>query len=126
MKPVSPSAQETVTSAPSASRSVASSQPTTAGTPSVTYTSNLIRKVNIHVGVRSEIMSKPTQDYVRTILELASRTGFTRHFEIETYTWDALPAEVRAETLVESLAREIEWTKGVLVAAGCREAEIDA
>ena len=31
----------------------------------VTYTSSMIRKVNIHVGVRSEIMSKPMQDYVR-------------------------------------------------------------
>ena len=31
----------------------------------VTYNSNQIRKVNIHVGVRSEVLSKPAQDYVR-------------------------------------------------------------
>ena len=31
----------------------------------VTYTENQVRKVNIHVGVRSEQISKPTQDYVR-------------------------------------------------------------
>lgn len=31
----------------------------------VTYTASMIRKVNLHVGVRSETMSKPTQDYVR-------------------------------------------------------------
>jgi hypothetical protein len=31
----------------------------------VTYTESQIRKVNIHVGVRSETISKPTQDYVR-------------------------------------------------------------
>ena len=30
-----------------------------------TYTANQIRKVNLHVGVRSETISKPTQDYVR-------------------------------------------------------------
>jgi len=30
-----------------------------------TYTENQIRKVNLHVGVRSETISKPTQDYVR-------------------------------------------------------------
>jgi len=30
-----------------------------------TYSENQIRKVNIHVGVRSEQISKPTQDYVR-------------------------------------------------------------
>ena len=33
--------------------------------PAVTYNSNQIRKVNVHVGVRSELMSQPTQDYVR-------------------------------------------------------------
>jgi hypothetical protein len=33
--------------------------------PPNVYNSNQIRKVNIHVGVRSEIMSKPTLDYVR-------------------------------------------------------------
>ena len=31
----------------------------------VTYSSNQIRKVNIHVGVRSEMISRPTEDYVR-------------------------------------------------------------
>jgi hypothetical protein len=31
----------------------------------VTYTDNQIRKVNVHVGVRSEAISNPTQDYVR-------------------------------------------------------------
>ena len=32
---------------------------------SINYTENQIRKVNIHVGVRSEQISKPSQDYVR-------------------------------------------------------------
>ncbi len=36
--------------------------------PPVTYNSNQIRKVNIHVGVRSEQISRPTQDYVRSHL----------------------------------------------------------
>lgn len=49
-----------------------------------------------------------TQDYVRTILELASRTGFTRHFEIETYTWDVLPAGLKID-LLDSIGREFEW-----------------
>jgi type II secretory pathway pseudopilin PulG len=37
--------------------------PYTVGT--TTFTASMIRKVNIHVGVRSEIMSKPMNDYVR-------------------------------------------------------------
>ena len=39
--------------------------PYTDAVRNVTYNSNQIRKVNIHMGVRSEIISKPTQDYVR-------------------------------------------------------------
>jgi hypothetical protein len=31
----------------------------------ITYNSNQIRKVNVHMGVRSEIMSKPLHDYIR-------------------------------------------------------------
>ncbi len=41
------------------------SLPYTDTTAGVTYNSNQIRKVNIHVGVRSEMISRPTQDYVR-------------------------------------------------------------
>ena len=37
----------------------------------VTYNSNMIRKVNIHVGVRSEVMSKPAMDYVRNHISTA-------------------------------------------------------
>jgi type II secretory pathway pseudopilin PulG len=35
------------------------------GTVSGTFNSGQIRKVNVHVGVRSEALSKPSQDYVR-------------------------------------------------------------
>jgi len=31
----------------------------------VSYSENQIRKVNLHVGVRSETLSKPLQDYIR-------------------------------------------------------------
>jgi type II secretory pathway pseudopilin PulG len=37
----------------------------------VTYTANQIRKVNLHVGVRSEVLSKPAQDYVRNHISTA-------------------------------------------------------
>jgi hypothetical protein len=37
----------------------------------VTYNSNQIRKVNVHMGVRSEIMSKPLHDYIRNHIATA-------------------------------------------------------
>ena len=39
------------------------SLPLTQGT--ITYTAQMIKKINIHVGVRSESLSKPVNDYVR-------------------------------------------------------------
>lgn len=38
---------------------------------SVTYNSSQIRKVNVHVGVRSELLSKPAQDYIRNHISTA-------------------------------------------------------
>jgi hypothetical protein len=55
----------------------------------------------------------------RALRHVATR-GTTPHVEVETYTWDALPAEARAPTLVESLARELEWALSVLEGAGVR------
>lgn len=49
-----------------------------------------------------------TQDYVRDVLRTILRTGATRHLEIETYTWDVLPAGLKRD-LLESIAREYEW-----------------
>jgi sugar phosphate isomerase/epimerase len=49
-----------------------------------------------------------TQDYVRSVLDLAYATEFTRHLEIETYTWDVLPAGLKID-LLDSIAREYEW-----------------
>ena len=37
----------------------------------ITYTSNMIKTVNVHVGVRSESISKPTQDYIRNHISTA-------------------------------------------------------
>jgi hypothetical protein len=52
-----------------------------------------------------------TQEYVRTILQLAARKRFARHFEIETYTWDVLPADLKID-LLDSIGREYEWVLG--------------
>jgi sugar phosphate isomerase/epimerase len=49
-----------------------------------------------------------TQEYVRTILAMAAETRFAGHFEIETYTWEVLPAGLKID-LLESIGREYEW-----------------
>jgi hypothetical protein len=49
-----------------------------------------------------------TQSYVRKVIETVWQSGATRHLEIETYTWDVLPAGLKMD-LLESIAREYEW-----------------
>lgn len=54
-----------------------------------------------------------TQDYVRQVLDLARQTHFAHHFEIETYTWDVLPAGLKID-LLDSIGREYDWVLGQL------------
>ncbi|MDF2866737.1 MAG: hypothetical protein K0S11_207 [Gammaproteobacteria bacterium] len=49
-----------------------------------------------------------TQADLATALALLQQNGATHCLEIETYTWDVLPAELKVP-LVESLAREYQW-----------------
>lgn len=49
-----------------------------------------------------------TQDDVRRVLEAVSAAPMTSHLEIETYTWDVLPPELKLD-LLESIGREYEW-----------------
>lgn len=54
-----------------------------------------------------------TQDDVRRVIEAARGRSITTHLEIETYTWDVLPAGLKMD-LGESIAREFEWVLGAL------------
>lgn len=54
-----------------------------------------------------------TQKEIMETLEVQKSTPFTRHLEIETYTWGVLPIEFQTP-IHESIAREIEWVKAIL------------
>jgi hypothetical protein len=56
-----------------------------------------------------------TQGEVRRVLRLARERGFTRHLEIETYTWSVLPADLQ-DHLLASLEREYRWVLDELCA----------
>ena len=80
-------------------------------------------RVHFHVPVHRPEALPPlatTRADLERALRVVAQGRTTRHVEVETYTWDALPPEVRAGSLVESLARELEWTRDVLVEAGCQ------
>ena len=54
-----------------------------------------------------------TQKEIIETLEVQKTKPFTRHLEIETYTWAVLPNEFQAP-IHESIAREISWVKAIL------------
>lgn len=51
-----------------------------------------------------------TRDAIETVLALQTERAFTNQFEVETYTWDVLPADLKA-SLVDSIARELNWVQ---------------
>jgi hypothetical protein len=38
----------------------------------------------------------------------------SRHLEIETYTWDVLPEELKSGDIVDYVSRELEWARAEL------------
>ena len=78
-------------------------------------------RVHFHVPVhRAEVVPplRTTRDVLERALRAVVRTGACDHLEIETYTWEGLPADARAGGLVESIAREHEWVLSVLAEEG--------
>ncbi|MDZ8078866.1 MAG: metabolite traffic protein EboE [Nostoc sp. DcaGUA01] len=49
-----------------------------------------------------------TQDDIATVLHLLQTNNACSHLEIETYTWDVLPSEMKID-LLTSIQREYEW-----------------
>jgi sugar phosphate isomerase/epimerase len=83
-------------------------------------------RVHFHVPVHRQETIAPlatTRPDLERALRRVARGDVTSHVEIETYTWEGLPPEARAGTLVESLAREYEWVLSVLQSEGVRRAE---
>jgi sugar phosphate isomerase/epimerase len=54
-----------------------------------------------------------TQEETREMLRVLKERGFCRHLELETYTWEVLPAALKMDIL-DSLEREYRWTLKVL------------
>ena len=55
-----------------------------------------------------------TQAFLRELLALQASVGVSQHLEVETYTWEVLPAAWRQTDLVGAIARELTWAKSCL------------
>jgi sugar phosphate isomerase/epimerase len=68
-------------------------------------------RVHCHVPVFLEVAGSfhSTQPTLKAALACA-RAGFVSpHLEVETYTWDVLPPELRQESRADAIAREMRW-----------------
>ena len=73
-------------------------------------------RAHFHVPIFLEQFGKlfSTQDHIIKVLEYLKRNKVSEHLEIETYTWDVLPKELKRD-LSDSIVREINWLKDKLV-----------
>ena len=53
---------------------------------------------------------------------LQANPALCSHLEMETYTWEVMPPEVKNRIVVEQLVSEYEWTLARLAECGFRRA----
>jgi hypothetical protein len=70
-------------------------------------------RVHFHVPVFADDLGAfaTTRDFLEDVLAIHARAPIAPHLEVETYTWDVLPPELRRDGLVASIAREIGWVR---------------
>ena len=81
-------------------------------------------RVHFHVPVNADRLSdelSTTNDHLKAALDvIAKAPGACRELEIETYTWEVLPPEVRAADVADMIAEEYRWTLAELAQRGVK------
>lgn len=67
-------------------------------------------RTHFHVPLFTQTYSglESTQQDIVEVLQYIQKEPLTQHLEVETYTWDVLPEDMKKE-LSESIQRELEW-----------------
>jgi sugar phosphate isomerase/epimerase len=70
-------------------------------------------RIHFHVPIFREALGRfaSTQPFLAELLAAQRASKISPHLEVETYTWDVLPAEFRAEPIEDAIARELLWVK---------------
>jgi sugar phosphate isomerase/epimerase len=74
-------------------------------------------RVHIHVPVFLDDLGAfhSTRFAIADALAVHRETPLSRHLEIETYTWDMLPADIKTGDIVDYVCRELEWVRSQLL-----------
>jgi hypothetical protein len=70
-------------------------------------------RTHFHVPVFLEDLGafRTTRAGIEDALRVHAATPLSDHLEIETYTWDVLPAHLKTGDITEYVTREIEWVR---------------
>jgi hypothetical protein len=74
-------------------------------------------RIHFHVPVFLEDLGpfKSTRFAIEEAMAFQKKHRLSDQLEIETYTWDVLPDELKTGDIVEYVTKEIEWVKSLLV-----------
>jgi len=78
-------------------------------------------RIHFHIPLHAPAVSPfaNTNDHLLGVLDLLAGTPeFCTHLEMETYTWEVLPPELKSQSVVDQLAAEYEWTLAELRVRG--------
>ncbi len=73
-------------------------------------------RTHFHVPIFLEkyyLLQSTQADIVQVLAILKEKPHLTQHLEVETYTWEVLPQEMRL-TISASIARELQWVRNVI------------
>jgi sugar phosphate isomerase/epimerase len=73
-------------------------------------------RIHFHVPIVREALGpfRSTQADLRALLAILRVRPASAHLEVETYTWEVLPAEHRRESIDDAIARELAWARAEL------------
>lgn len=60
---------------------------------------------------------RTTRDGIEDALRVHAESPLSDHLEIETYTWDVLPAHLKTGDITDYVSRELEWLQTALLAS---------
>ncbi|HEY5232495.1 MAG TPA: metabolite traffic protein EboE [Verrucomicrobiae bacterium] len=70
-------------------------------------------RIHFHVPLHAPAIApfESTNDHLLGVLDLlAENPEICSHLEMETYTWEVLPPELKSQNVVDQLAQEYDWT----------------
>jgi hypothetical protein len=83
-------------------------------------------RIHFHIPLHSPptALYGNTQDHIAGVLEvLRQDPKLCQHFEMETYTWEVMPPDLKKRDVVDQLVAEYEWTLAQLAKTGLGLAE---